>query len=177
MRIKTLAAVVLWLSASGALCQSWTIGNDRIERNVTFDASSGLVTQRLTDLTTHTEFIAPEQPTRRPALEFSLVCDGETLTGASFQLVKADQTTLPDKLLRQSLLSLYLFNCTDCPGALRIWQSGGVTAGVWAGTADRLRTAFFIHIRRATVAHNLYPLRAGNYCQFSALGGGALLVR
>ncbi len=61
MRIKALAAVVLWLSASGALCQSWTIGNDRIERTITFDSSSGLLTQRLADLTTHTEFISSDQ--------------------------------------------------------------------------------------------------------------------
>src|ERR1700734_1984407 len=96
MRAKTLAAVALWLSASGALCQTWTIGNNQIERSITFDASSGLVTQRLTDLTTHTEFITSEKPTPRPALEFSFLCNGETLTGASFQLVKAEQNTLPD---------------------------------------------------------------------------------
>jgi alpha-galactosidase len=96
MRIKTLAAAVLWLSTSGALCQTWTIGNDRIERTITFDSSSGLVTQRLNDLTTRTEFISSEKPTRRPALEFSFLCNGETLTGASFQLVKAEPSTLPD---------------------------------------------------------------------------------
>jgi alpha-galactosidase len=96
MRIKTLAAVVWWLSASCALCQSWTIGNNQIERSITFDSSSGLVTQRLTDLATHTEFISSEKPTRRPALEFSFLCNGETLTGASFQLVKAEPSTLPD---------------------------------------------------------------------------------
>jgi alpha-galactosidase len=96
MRIKTLAAIVLWLSASGALCQSWTIGNDRIERTITFDSSSGLLTQRLADLTTHTEYISPGKVTRRPPSEFSFLCNGETLTGASFQLVKVDQTALPD---------------------------------------------------------------------------------
>jgi alpha-galactosidase len=96
MRIKPLAAVVLWFSALAALGQSWTIGSDRIERTITFDPVSGLVTQRLTDLTTHTEFIPPAKATRRPALEFSLACNGEILTGATFQLVKADQSTLPD---------------------------------------------------------------------------------
>jgi hypothetical protein len=68
MRFKFLAAVVLLFSASGAVCQSWTIGNDQIERTVTFDSASGLVTQRLTDLTTHAEFIPPVKPARRPAL-------------------------------------------------------------------------------------------------------------
>src|ERR1700679_2312751 len=96
MRVKTLAAVALWLSPPGALCQTWTIGNNQIERSIPFDASSGLVTQRLADLTTHTEFITSEKPTRRPALEFSFLCNGVTLTGASSQLVKAEPRTLPD---------------------------------------------------------------------------------
>ena len=96
MRIKSLPAIMLWLSASCALCQSWTIGNDRIERVVSFDPISGVVTQRLTDLKTHTEYIPPQEPTRRAALEFSFACNGETLTGATFQLQKADQSSLPD---------------------------------------------------------------------------------
>src|SRR3984893_7015767 len=96
MRLRSLPAVVLLLSASGALCQRWTIGNDRIERTVTFDSASGLVTQRLTDLTTHTEFIPPAKPARRPTLEFSVACDGQTLNGSTFRLVKAGQGTLPD---------------------------------------------------------------------------------
>ena len=96
MRIKSLPAIMLWLSASCALCQSWTIGNDRIERVVSFDPISGVVTRRLTDLKTHTEYIPAQEPTRRAALEFSFVCNGESLTGATFQLQKADQSSLPD---------------------------------------------------------------------------------
>ena len=96
MKLTSLPAILLWLSASCALCQSWTIGNDRIERVVSFDPISGVVTQRLTDLKTHTEYIPPQEPTRRAALEFSFACNGETLTGATFQLRKADQSTLPD---------------------------------------------------------------------------------
>ncbi|HET6217169.1 MAG TPA: alpha-galactosidase [Acidobacteriaceae bacterium] len=96
MRIRALTAVVLWLSALGAFCQSWTIGNDRIERVVSFDPVSGLVTQRLADLTTHTEFVSPGKSPRTPTLEFSFACNGQTLTGATFQLLKADESTLPD---------------------------------------------------------------------------------
>ncbi len=96
MKLRSLPAIMLWLSASCALCQSWTIGNDRIERVVSFDPMSGVVTRRLTDLKTHTEYIPPQEPTRRAVLEFSFVCNGETLTGATFQLRKADQSTLPD---------------------------------------------------------------------------------
>jgi alpha-galactosidase len=96
MRIKALTAVVLWLSVSGAFCQSWTIGNDRIERVVAFDSVSGLVTQRLADLTTHTEFVSPAKSLRRPTLEFSFACNGQTLSSSTFQLLKADESTLPD---------------------------------------------------------------------------------
>ena len=92
MRIKFIPAMVLWLSASCALCQSWTVGNDRIERTITFDAVSGLVTQRLTDLSHRTEFILPG----KPALEFSFACNGKTRTGATFQMLKAEQSALPD---------------------------------------------------------------------------------
>jgi alpha-galactosidase len=96
MKLKSLPAIMLWLSASCALCQSWTIGNDRIERVVSFDPISGVVTRRLTDLRTHTEYIPPQEPTRRAAMEFSFACNGETLTSATFHLRKADQSTLPD---------------------------------------------------------------------------------
>ena len=96
MKLKSLPAIMLWLSASCALCQSWAIGNDRIERVVSFNPISGVVTQRLTDLKTHTEYIPPQELTRRAAFEFSFACNGETLTGATFQLQKADQSSLPD---------------------------------------------------------------------------------
>ena len=129
MRIKPLAAAVLWFSASAALGQSWTVGSDRIERTVTFDPVSGLVTERLTDLTTHTEFIPPTKATRRPAFEFSLACNGEILTGATFQLVKADQSTLQDGKsltihLRSKTLPLevsVVYRAYDGHPAIRKW--------------------------------------------------------
>src|SRR6202167_1903995 len=129
MSIKPLVAIVLWFSALGALGQSWTISSDRIERTVTFDPVSGLVTQRLTDLTTHTEFIPPTKATRRPALEFSLACNGEILTGATFQLVKADQSTLQDGKsltihLRSKTLPLevsVVYRAYDGHPAIRKW--------------------------------------------------------
>jgi alpha-galactosidase len=92
MRFKSVPAVVLLFSASCALGQSWTIGNDRIERTVTFDSAAGLVTQRLTDLTTHTDLISAG----KPGLELALACNGQNLNGSTFRLVKADQRTLPD---------------------------------------------------------------------------------
>jgi alpha-galactosidase len=96
MRRKLLAVVGLLLSAAGALGQSWTIGNDQIERTLTFDTATGLVTERLTDLTTHSDLIPAGKPARRPALEFAFACNGQNLNGSTFRLVKADQSTLPD---------------------------------------------------------------------------------
>ena len=64
MKLKSLVMVGLWCFASAALGQSWTIGNAQIERRITFDPASGLFTARLTDLSTHYDFIAAEK--RRP---------------------------------------------------------------------------------------------------------------
>jgi alpha-galactosidase len=105
MRMRFLATVAFLLSSSGAICQSWTIGNAQIERRITFDPASGLFTARLADLSTHYDFIAAE---KRTAAEFSLACNGETLTGASsaFELLRADESKLPDgKLLTIHLRS------------------------------------------------------------------------
>ena len=98
MRIKSLLVVLFCLSAASALCQSWTIGNAQIERTIAFDPVTGLSTQRLTDLTTHTDFIVPEKPAKQSPAEFSFAGNGETFTGAGdqFQLVKVDQRSLPD---------------------------------------------------------------------------------
>ena len=95
MKLKSLVMVGLWCFASGALGQSWTIGNAQIERRITFDPASGLFTARLTDLSTHYDFIAAE---KRTAAEFSFACNGETLTAASsaFQLLRADENKLAD---------------------------------------------------------------------------------
>jgi alpha-galactosidase len=96
MKIKALPAILLWLSASYGLSQSWTIGNDHIERTLRFDPATGLATERFTDLESHRDFISPPQSDKRARPEFSFLCNGKTLTGASFQLEKADPATLPD---------------------------------------------------------------------------------
>src|ERR1700743_708919 len=93
MRCESFAAVAFLLFTSVAVCQNWTIGNDRIERTISFDPTSGLVTQGVTDLTTHTKFILPA---KRHAPEFSFTCNGQTLNGTTFRLIKADQDSLPD---------------------------------------------------------------------------------
>jgi alpha-galactosidase len=98
VKFKSLVVVGLWCFASGALGQSWTIGNAQIERRITFDPASGLFTAKLADLSTHYDFIAAE---KRTAEEFSFACNGETLTGASsaFQLLRADENKLADGTL------------------------------------------------------------------------------
>src|SRR5271170_1049259 len=103
MKLKSLVMVGLWCFASGALGQSWTIGNAQIERKITFDPASGLFTARLADLSTHYDFIAAEKSS---AAEFSFACDGETLTGAgsAFQLLRADKSKLADG----NLLTIHL---------------------------------------------------------------------
>jgi alpha-galactosidase len=98
MRIKSLMVVSLCLWAVSALGQSWTIGNEQIERTIRFDPASGLSTERLTDLGTHTDFILPDKSADRGSAEFSFVLNGESFSGAGqkFQLVKAEEHTLPD---------------------------------------------------------------------------------
>src|ERR1700761_6331908 len=96
MRNRILAVVGLLLSTSGAFGQSWTIGNDQIERTLTYDSATGLMTQRLTDLATHTDLIPAGKPARRPASEFSFACNGQSQNGSTFRLVKAEQASLQD---------------------------------------------------------------------------------
>ncbi|HTZ59665.1 MAG TPA: alpha-galactosidase [Acidobacteriaceae bacterium] len=93
MKMKYLPAILFCLLASCAFSQSWTIGNDRIERTVQFDQASGLITDRLTDLTSHKDYISSSELGRRPD-EFSFVCNGDKLTGKSFELLKAGQETV-----------------------------------------------------------------------------------
>ncbi len=118
-------AVVLLFCASCAFGQNWTIGNDRIERTITFDSAAGLMTQRLTDLTTHKDLISAG----KPGLELSLACNGQNLNGSTFRLVKADQGTMPDGksltiLLESKTLPLQIsviYRVYDGQPAIRKW--------------------------------------------------------
>jgi alpha-galactosidase len=105
MKVKLFALVLLLPFAASALAQTWTIGNADIERSIAFGPATGLATQRLTDLGTHTEYIVSGI---KPPAEFSFACNGETVTGASseFELVSGRQSTLPNgKLLTIDLRS------------------------------------------------------------------------
>jgi alpha-galactosidase len=90
-RRKLLQNGLLWMSSSLVVKglspevafaeaeQRWIIGNDCIARTMTFHAPSGLLTERLSDLSTQVDFIAPEK--LRTAREFSFQCNGRFCAG------------------------------------------------------------------------------------------------
>jgi alpha-galactosidase len=81
--------------AGAAAPQTWTLANGQVARTVSFTPESGLVTQQLSDLATHTDFIPANQ---RPAAEFSFQANGHSYRGASsaFTLVDAGESPLPN---------------------------------------------------------------------------------
>ncbi|MDE3149067.1 MAG: alpha-galactosidase, partial [Acidobacteriota bacterium] len=90
------AAGAQQISGAGSADKTWTIGNDRITRTLTFRANTGLFTERFSDLSTHTDFIVPEKIRRGMAQEFSFLCNGRRCAGAnaSFDLVDAGEAVL-----------------------------------------------------------------------------------
>jgi alpha-galactosidase len=78
--------------------QSWTLGNGRIERTITYVAGHGLRTSRLSNLDTEFDLIRTDEPGSTFASEFSLQCEGKTVAGtsANLQLVSAVEHDLPD---------------------------------------------------------------------------------
>jgi alpha-galactosidase len=81
---------------SGVTKKSWTIGNDLISRTVTFGPKTGLLTERLSDLATRSDFIRPETIRTDLAREFSFRCNGEECAGngADFELLGAEEASL-----------------------------------------------------------------------------------
>jgi hypothetical protein len=57
-------------AASTGAAQKWTIGNDHIERTISY-AAAGLRTERLSDLSTQVDFIAPDKLRLDMAREFA----------------------------------------------------------------------------------------------------------
>jgi alpha-galactosidase len=84
--------------ASYAAPQKWTIGNGEISRTITFSETSGLSTEQLSDLRTHTDYILPVKPDSDRAAEFSFECNDHTFRGAGpqFALVSAAESPLPN---------------------------------------------------------------------------------
>src|SRR5208282_2842614 len=98
MRFCSLFFAMILPLASYAAPQKWTIANNEISRTVTFSETSGLSTERLSDLRTHTDYILPLQPGSDGASEFSFDCNDHTLRGAGsqFSLVSAAESPLPN---------------------------------------------------------------------------------
>ncbi len=87
----------LAFSTAFAESRTWTIGNQEVERTMSF-SSSGLVTERWSDLKTRTDFINPKSLKPELAPEFSFRCDGRSYSGhgADFDFVSADEAALPN---------------------------------------------------------------------------------
>ncbi len=113
------------------LAQSWTIGNTRLERTVTYSPDAGLRTSRLTNLDTHVDLIASGDPQQKYATEFAMLCNGQSLSGSgrSFQLVGSKAETLPDgrkltvtlRAVKASLRVDVVYRVYDGQPAIRKW--------------------------------------------------------
>jgi alpha-galactosidase len=77
--------------------RNWTIGNDQISRNLVFHPKQGFFTARLSDLSTHANFISSDNLRMDMAQEFSFVCNGKASAGLTpdFEFLSADEAKLP----------------------------------------------------------------------------------
>jgi alpha-galactosidase len=85
-----------WIFAeTGQTEQSWTLGNELVERVVAFEPGRGLYTKKLSCLAMHRDFISAESVSRYPA-EFSFLCDGKLCAsnGGGFELIGAKPEAL-----------------------------------------------------------------------------------
>ena len=91
------SSLVLPIVCSGTP-QTWTIGNSEVTRTIRFSEATGLYTEQLSDLRTHTDYIRKPKPGSSFAEEFSFQCNGRDYTGASsqFALVEAREEKLPN---------------------------------------------------------------------------------
>jgi hypothetical protein len=102
VRICSLAAVLtlrcLGLSTAAAESRTWTIGNQEVERTLSF-SSSGIVTERWSDLKTRTDFISPKSLQAELAPEFAFQYDGRSYSGhgADFDFVSAEEAAFPNE--------------------------------------------------------------------------------
>ncbi|GAC1667767.1 MAG: hypothetical protein NVS9B4_23640 [Candidatus Acidiferrum sp.] len=129
MKVFSLLAALFLPVISFAAPQSWTIGNLEIKRTITFSETSGLVTEQLSDLRTHTDFILAKKPRWNMPQEFSFQCNGATYTGAGtqFALENAEEAPLANGksltiLLRSKNLPLQvsvIYNVYDGHPAIR----------------------------------------------------------
>jgi alpha-galactosidase len=98
MRFWSLTSALVLQLVSYVAAQTWTIGNDEIKRSISFNDVSGLVTEQLSDLRTHTDFILNNNSNHNVAQEFSFQCNGRGYSGggSQFALVSAGEEGLPN---------------------------------------------------------------------------------
>lgn len=87
------------LAGAQGAADSWTIGNDRIERKVTFHSKTGLFTEQMSDLSTHTDLIVPGKIPMNMAREFAFHCNDQRCAGASsdFELLSAGESAVANE--------------------------------------------------------------------------------
>jgi hypothetical protein len=105
MRMWILISVLILPLVSYAAPQTWIIGNDEIKREMSFSEASGLVTEQLSDLRTHTDFILPSKPHDKRSQEFSFQCNGHTFGGSRAELARLGVEVAKATFLSPSVIS------------------------------------------------------------------------
>src|SRR5664279_110969 len=96
MKTTWLLLTLFFPFVSIAVPQAWTLSNGEISRTIIFSERDGLVTQQISDLKTHTDFILQGKPRWNLPQEFSFQCNGTTYNGAGtqFGLVGAEISSM-----------------------------------------------------------------------------------
>src|SRR4029077_5763562 len=96
MKLWSLILCSLLPILAHAAPQTWTIGNDEVQRTITFREDTGLTTERLSDLRTRTDYITQPHPSHNVQQEFSFQCNGQSYSGAGsqFALISAGEEGL-----------------------------------------------------------------------------------
>jgi alpha-galactosidase len=115
MRFCLLVLSLVLPILSSATPQTWTIGNSDVSRTMKFTDATGIATEQLSDLKTHTDYILQPKRESNLAAEFSFQCNGRTYNGAGsqFAFVSSHEEKLPNGksltiLLRAKDLTLEL---------------------------------------------------------------------
>jgi hypothetical protein len=86
-----------WGEVAGTSGTEFSIGNDLIERTLSFEPETGLSTRSLMSESTHANYILPGSAAKSRAQEFSFVCNGQACSGtnATFGLLDSSETAQP----------------------------------------------------------------------------------
>lgn len=85
-------------TAPSGATQTWTIGNELIERILVYNPKAGLYTHQFNSLSTRIDFAVQANPSM--GREFSFLCNGRDCSGdgrvSGFALIDAKESTLPN---------------------------------------------------------------------------------